>query len=121
MSGGTKQFTDLPNGERFLEYTETLATTGNTDPLRYERSDEGIVIQLSGTATAFTAIVERATLDPGSGTPNWAPADATPLTGNASTGIAPVRYDEPVRGWWRVRVTELTGGNLTLYIAGKPA
>lgn len=120
MAGGAKQFTDLGE-ERFLEYTETFSATGNTDPLRYERSDEGIVIQLSGTATSFTAIVERATLDPGAGTPNWAPADSSPLSGNASTGIAPVRYDEPVRGWWRVRITALSGGNLTVYIAGKPA
>lgn len=120
MSGGLKQFTDLGD-ERFLEYTETFAATGSTDPLRYERSDEGIVIQLSGTATSFTAIVERATLDPAVATPNWAPADSAPLSGNASTGIAPVRYDEPVRGWWRLRVTALSGGNLTAYIAGKPA
>lgn len=120
MAGGLKQFTDLGE-ERFLEYTETFTTTGSTDPLRYERSDEGIVIQLSGTATSFTAIVERATNDPAGGSPNWAPADSSALSGNASTGIAPVRYDEPVRGWWRVRVTVLTGGNLTVYVAGKPA
>lgn len=120
MSGGQKQFTDLPNGERFLEYTETFVAVGQTDPLRYERSDEGLIIQLSGTATAFTAIVERATKDPGDANVNWAPADSVPLSGNVSTGIAPVRYDEPVRGWWRIRVTELTGGNLTVYIAGKP-
>lgn len=120
MAGGSKQFTDLGD-ERFLEYTETFSATGNTDPLRYERSDEGIVIQLSGTATSFTAIVERATLDPGAVTPNWAPADSLPLSGNAAVGVAPVRFDEPVRGWWRVRVTALTGGNLTVYIAGKPA
>lgn len=120
MAGGVKQNTDLGD-ERFLEYTETFTTTGSTDPLRFERSDEGIVIQLSGTATSFTAIVERATNDPASASANWAPADSNPLSGNASTGIVPVRFDEPVRGWWRLRVTAISGGNLIAYIAGKPA
>lgn len=121
MTGGVSEYTDLGDKGQFLEYTEDFSATGNTNACRFERSEDGVLVQLAGSATSITAIVERATKDPNTGTPNWAPASATPFSGNLSAGIPPRRFKEPTRGWWRVRITVLTGGNASVYMVGPKA
>lgn len=119
MAGGTIEYTDLGEKGSFLEYTEDFSATGQTDACRFERGSDGVLVQIAGTATSVTAIVERATKDPGVGTPNWAPASDQPISGNLATGVAPKRFIEPTRGWWRVRITGLTGGTASVYMVGE--
>lgn len=124
MAGGTKDLTSIPvEGQKtdviFLEYTEDFAAPGVTDALRYERFIDGILMQVSGTATACTVILERSTRDPLREVANWAPVEDVPVSGNLAVGIAPTAYIEPSRAWWRARISELTGGTATIYLVGK--
>lgn len=79
-----------------------------------------LAVQITGTASAVTAVVERSTFDPGE-TANTVVVDNEPITGNPSTGIFPVVYEEPGAAWWRVRLTALTGGMVNVSISGKAA
>lgn len=108
-------------GEAIIQYTEDFAAPGSTTPQQFQRTDDGVYIQISGSATAITAIVERSTKDPTRETANWAPAMAIPITGDLSAGIAPFIFNEPARGYWRVRITTLTGGTCTVVISGEQA
>ena len=63
--------------------------------------------------------LERSTRDPNRATPNWAPAEDEHWTGNLVTGTAPRVYNEPARGWWRLRVISVSGGNLQLDVMGE--
>lgn len=99
------------------EYSEDFTAAGSSDPIILQRTDDGVLVQITGTATAIEAVVERSTEDP-AGTPNWAPAETTPITGDLTAGIAPRRYLEPARAYWRVRFVTVTGGSLKLYMVG---
>lgn len=120
---GISEKIELRTGElaTISQYTEDFAAPGSTPEQRYQRTDDGVYIQISGSATAITAIVERSTKDPTRETANWAPASDTPITGNLSAGIAPLIFNEPSRGYWRVRITTLTGGNCTVVLSGEQA
>jgi hypothetical protein len=76
---------------------------GSTAAIRLTKGMVGV--QLTGTGTV-TAWVERT---PSSEPENWGPADDEAIDGDLSTGIAALNFDEPVRGWWRVRITACTG------------
>lgn len=95
--------------------TSDVATTGVTDWICLTGQ---VVVQITGTATAISVRVERSSLCPDSESgPNPAPADGPgiEISGNASTGIAPVVYVEPAVGWWRLVVTSIAGSaNLSI-------
>lgn len=94
-------------------FDQTLSGLGSTDPVRLHGN---VAVQVTGSATAIDAIVERSTRD--SANPNWAPAEDTHITGNPSTGIVVRGYAEPAAGYWRVRVVTLTGGDVTISVSG---
>ncbi len=106
--------------EKLVEYDYDFTGPGQSKPLRLRDSDRGVVFQISGSATAFEAVVERSTRDPSRETPNWSPAEEGGWAGAAS-GVAPRVYDEPARGWWRLRVISVIGGTLQLNIIGERA
>lgn len=75
-----------------------------------------IAVQITGVATAVTAVVERSTVNPTQGG-NPAPVATDPISGNASTGITVAQFYEPGSAWWRVRLTALTGASVDVGIA----
>lgn len=109
---------ELPGVELSFHHIEDTinAAPGASSPLRVVNE---VCVQITGSATAVTAQVERSTRDPGQ-SPNFAPA-GDPITGNPSTGLAIKRYMEPTRGYWRVRVISLTGGNIVIDLSGQKA
>ena len=109
------------NEDRFVEYTEIFNATGETQPLKFQRTDDGVHLQIAGSATTVGIVVERCTNEPTGPNPNWAPAMTEPITGDLSAGIAPFRFTEPSRAYWRVRVTALVGGNCIVVLTGEQA
>ena len=107
--------------EKMVDFNQDFSAPGASDPLRLRESDNGVVFHLGGTATEFVAIVERSTRDPIRQTPNWAPAEEEQWTGDLTAGTPPRVYNEPARGWWRLRVIAVSGGNLQLNIMGERA
>lgn len=105
------------NSDR-TELYDTLSVTGQTDPVRLQGD---VVVQISGTATNLTAIVEHATRDPSTSEVNWAPAEDDPFSGDLSAGMAPRPYRDPATGWWRVRLSAISGGNCKISIIGEKA
>ena len=120
---GTEEIFTLPKcsqgDEKMVDFNQDFVAPGVSDYLRMRQNPNGVLFQLSGTATAFEAVVERSTRDPNRATPNWAPAEDEIWTGNLVTGTSPHVYNEPARGWWRLRVISVTGGNLPLNIMGE--
>lgn len=106
--------------EKLVDYDFDFTAPGISKALRLRDSERGVVFQISGTATAFEAVVERSTRDPSRDTPNWSPAEEETWTGAASA-VAPRVYDEPARGWWRLRVISMSGGALQLNVIGERA
>ena len=103
-------------GVERLKFFEQLDAPGTTSP--FVRFTGRVTVQMAGTATNIVAVVERASQDPGSGNEDWAPAEPEPISGNLSAGIPPRVYTEPVDGWWRIRVTTLTGGHVRISMVG---
>lgn len=103
-------------GVERLKFFQQLDAPGTTEP--HIRFTGRVNVQLAGTATNIVAVVERASQDPGSGNEDWAPAEASNFSGDLSAGMAPRVYIEPVDGWWRVRVTTLTGGYARISMVG---
>lgn len=118
MPGTSEGFSvESPAGDRNYHYMEqTLTGVSSIDPLRCTGE---VVVQLTGSATAVTAIVERSFRDPNS-SPNWAPAGDI-ISGNPSAGLNVKRYAEPTRGWWRVRVIAITGANVLVHVSSEKA
>ena len=114
MAGKTDKIT-IAGVERQTFYEE-LSEAGVTSPPT--RFTQDVSVQLSGTATDIVAVVERSSQDPGSGEENWAPVEGETFTGDLSAGIPPRAYIEPAAGWWRVRVSTLTGGYVRVSMAG---
>lgn len=119
----TEEIFTLPacNGgdEKLVDFNQDFSAPGTSDFQRFRQNPNGVLFQLSGTATAFVAMVERSTRDPLREAPNWAPAEDEQWSGNLAAGTAPRVYNEPVRGWWRLRVISLTGGILQLNMMGE--
>lgn len=121
---GTEELFTLPKcnqgDEKLVDFNQDFTTPGaSTPPQRIQQNANGVLFQISGTATSFEAVVERSTRDPIRGTPNWARAEEENWTGDLSQGVAPRVFNEPARGWWRLRVVSLSGGNLQLNIMGE--
>lgn len=91
----------------------TLNAAGVTD---WVCLSSNVSVQITGVATAITAIVERSTRNPAEAA-NPAPADE-PITGNPFEGMVPSPYVEPGVAWWRVRVTDITGGEAVIALCG---
>lgn len=119
MTGTTERHTVRNSEDVKLEFYELMSATGSTDPAI--RLQGTVVVQLSGTATDIVAIVERSSRDPGSAQVNWAPAEDDTFSGDLSAGIAPRAYTDPAIGFWRVRITTLTGGTCKVSIIGDRA
>lgn len=75
-----------------------------------------IAVQITGTATSITALVERSTQNPAAAA-NPATVDA-PITGSPLAGIQPTPYLEPGVAWWRVNVTAVAGGDALIALSG---
>ena len=93
--------------------TDSFAAPGSTDGVSFVATP--IDIQLGGTATAMAAVVERSPTDPAV-TASWATVDSYSA---APAAIGLKAYQEAGIGWWRVRVTSLTGGTVTIAITGR--
>lgn len=113
--------TPCASTDNMVDFNQDFSAPGSSTPLRLRANDNGVIFQLSGTATAFEAVVERSTRDPIRQTPNWAPAEEEQWTGDLTAGTPPRVYNEPARGWWRLRVIAVSGGNLQLNIIGERA
>lgn len=86
---------------------------GATDWVRIK---DKLAVQITGTATDVTILVERSTRAPDDPAGlNTAVVDT--LTGNPATGLAPAGFDEPGLAWWRARATGITGGEVTIAIS----
>lgn len=107
--------------DNMVDFNQDFSAPGTSTPLRLRASDNGVIFHLSGTATTFDVVVERSTRDPIRETPNWARAEDEAWSGNLTEGTAPRVYNEPVRGWWRLRVASISGGVLQLNIMGERA
>lgn len=94
---------------------QTLTSSGPSEAVRVRGS---VAIQYTGTATSINAVVERSTIDPGTGGSNWARVEDAPVTGNPASGMTVSVYSEPAVAWWRVRLTSITGSNVTVSISG---
>lgn len=105
-------------GDATILATDTLTTTGPSDPVRLSGD---IVVQLSGTATNITAVFERNPQDPAQAPNGWAPAETEAFSGNLSLGIPARRYQDPISAFYRLRVTALSGGNVTVAISAQQA
>lgn len=101
------------------DVTDVTAAPTSTPPVRLAGQ---VAVQITGTATAITAAIERSVVDPGAdgSTGAWAPARA-PITGNPSTGIEVLAFYEPGVAWWRVRVTAMTGAAAAVALSGGAA
>lgn len=94
--------------QRLGSYARTLDCTMNAPGLTDWVCLTGTVaLQITGAATAITAITQRSTRNPDI-TANPAPADE-PVTGNPADGMTPTFYVEAGVAWYRVQVTELNG------------
>lgn len=118
MASNIRFISIISNENERTELFDTLSAPGSTDAVRLQGN---VVVQVSGSATSLTAIVEHATRDPNTSEANWAPADDTGFGGNLSAGLSPRPYVEPATGWWRVRVTAISGGNCKISIIGEKA
>ncbi|QUT04045.1 hypothetical protein KFK14_12900 [Sphingobium phenoxybenzoativorans] len=104
--------------QRVTERIEDLSAPGSVMEW-FQRGD--VTVHLAGTATAFDGVVERATRDPNKPNPNWALAQVEHITGNLTTGVPFMVFQEPSKAWWRFRLISITGGNITVSLAGEQA
>jgi hypothetical protein len=115
MSTTTARTRFSPNEGRIALSKNTV--TGTTDVTEWIFLTGPISIQVTGVATAITAKLERSTENPTSSTANPVVVGAD-ITGNPSTGIYRASDTEAGSGWWRVRLTALTGASAVVYISG---
>ena len=92
---------------------DSFAAAGATDAVSFVGT--GIIVQFGGNATAMTAVLERSATDPAVA-PSWSTIDT--FTG-APASLTPNSYDETGVGWWRVRLTNLSGGAATVALSGR--
>lgn len=121
MTAATIVNRDL-NPAHVVSSSQLFTATASGDACLFSKE---LAVQITGVATAITAIVERHpylnSVAPDPASPNWAPADANAISGDPATGMVPTSYFEPGFGWWRVRVTVLTGASATVSMTGTGA
>ena len=121
MVATVERFSLKPSGaDNLIALEQDFSATGSTDAIKLQRCLDGVLFQLSGTATSFEAVVERCTRDPGIDS-NWAPAEDYHVTGNLVTGVAPLAYYEPARAYWRLRIISIAGGTMKVSLVGEQA
>jgi hypothetical protein len=92
-------------------YYNTLTATGTTAVIR---ATGELTLSISGDATAATVVVERSSRDPaGSEDARWITIETFNVNPSLGTTV-PSLYEEPGVGWWRARLTSLTGTNVQL-------
>jgi hypothetical protein len=94
---------------------ETFTAVGATSDSKFSECD--ICVQVTGTASSVTLVVERNLFDPGYSPGTWAPVESETFTGTANA-LAPRLYEEPATAYWRVRVGAIAGGNAVVTITG---
>lgn len=95
---------------------EKFTTTGLTEWVRF--NDTQVIVQVSGTATSAIGLVERSAVDPAVSTDYVAPVDSG-FSADLTTGLAGNAYVESGVGWWRVRLTTVTAGNVFVALSGQ--
>lgn len=93
--------------------SDSFSVASATDAISFVATP--IDVQIGGTATSVTAVLERSPTDPAVSA-SWATVD-TYMAAPAAVGFK--AYQEAGVGWWRVRVTSLTGGTVTINITGR--
>lgn len=112
----TEDFRDVGGSVVQTAY-KVFSAAGSTEWVRFANTD--ITVQIDGVATAINVIVERTVVQPTADIPfTYAPVVDTPMSGNAASGIPPNVYTEPGLGWWRARVTSMTGASATVSLTG---
>lgn len=106
----------------FVAAVDTFAASASGSGAAIEVSKCEVTFQVSGTATAISARLERSTVYPGAdgSLGNWAPVDDA-VTGDLTAGVNAAVYVESDHAWWRVAVATVTGGNLTTSVSGTVA
>lgn len=102
------------DGRRTVIATETFTGAGETD---WVMMAGNISVMLTGAGTAVSATLERSV--------HTDPVDEAPMgaaiTGNPSTGINVANYEEVGVAWFRVKVSSLTGADVTVVMTGELA
>lgn len=102
----------------YIHASQTFAAPGSTDPVRLSHD---IVVQISGTATAVDAVVERSFADPLFAANSFAPAEDEHFSGDLTVGIAARQFFEPIQAYYRVRVIAVSGGTAIVSLVGSTA
>ena len=100
-------FTFKKSSNRSVNCLQTFEEAGVSDwvPLSGK-----IAIQITGSATSVSYMVERSVSDPQSDMgANPAPVEDTDSKGDPSSGMSPTGYFEPSTAWWRVRIISTDG------------
>lgn len=106
-------------GSRSISTITTLEGTGSTEWVCLTGQ---LAVQITGSASALTYMVERSVTDPnGNMGAHAAPADDAPLKGEPILGMSPQGYFEPGCAWWRVTISSMSGGPLLVAISGTKA
>lgn len=93
--------------------TDSFTAPAMTDGVSFVATP--ITVQVGGTATAITAVLERSTTDP-TVAASWATVDTY---SGAAASVGFKSYQEGGIGWWRVRVTAVAGGTVTIAMTGR--
>jgi hypothetical protein len=93
--------------------TDSFSAPASTDGVSFVGTP--ITVQIGGTATAVSAVLERSPTDP-TVTAAWSTVDTY---SGAAASIGFKSYQEGGIGWWRVRVTTVTGGTVTIAMTGR--
>src|SRR3546814_14441482 len=102
MAGQTERIAFKRDSDEdvFVQYTEKFEAPGTTKAMKFQRSrlpEDGVHLQIAGTATDIAVVVERSTNEPCGANPHWAQATFDPITGDLSAGIAPFRRQQARR------------------------
>src|SRR3546814_18881247 len=102
MAGQTERIAFKRDSDEdvFVQYTEKFEAPGTTKAMKRQRSrlpEDGVHLQIAGTATDIAVVVERTTNDPTGPNPNWAPPPDDPITGDIRAGFSAFAFSAPGR------------------------
>lgn len=97
-----------------VQMSENRTAIGKTDPVKLSGE---VAVQLTGVATAIAIQMNRSTVDPLLGTPNWAPVGPQ-ITGNPGVNIQVQGYFEPAAAWWCADLISITGASVDIDVSG---
>lgn len=102
----------------YIQARETFTSPGATKPVRICSE---IVAQVSGTASSVKAMLERCPSDPALTPDGFANADDEFFEGDLAAGIAARRYRDPLGAYYRIRIIEVSGGEVVVNLHGQAA